>query len=91
MNNIITGKLYKRTNLKDGDGLYLPNYKILIDNIPLVKEDVPSKIKEYIDKIPPENFSEFINKKAELIKYFKRLKVEYITLDIEGFRSGSMG
>ncbi len=42
-------------------------------------------------EIPPENFSEFINKKAELIKYFKRLKVEYITLDIEGFRSGSMG
>lgn len=55
MNNIITGKLYKRTNLKDGDGLYLPNYKILVDNIPLIREDVPSKIKEYIDKIPPEN------------------------------------
>lgn len=55
MNNIITGKLYKRTNLKDGDGLYLPNYKILVNNIPLIREDVPSKIKEYIDKIPPEN------------------------------------
>lgn len=67
MNNIITGKLYKRSNLKDGDGLYLPNYKILIDNIPLVKEEVPSKIKEYIDKIPPENF--LIEENIDLILF----------------------
>lgn len=41
-------------------------------------------------EIPPENFGEFINKRISITKYLKSLGIKYITLDIEGFRSGSM-
>ncbi len=41
-------------------------------------------------EIPPEKFEQFLLKKEEITKYFKILGIKYITLDIEGFRSGSM-
>ena len=41
-------------------------------------------------EIQPEKFSDFINKKDYLIKKLKLSGVKYITLDMEGFRSGSM-
>lgn len=41
-------------------------------------------------EIPPEKFKEFLEKKDLIIKKIKDLKIPYVTLDLEGFRSGSM-
>ncbi len=41
-------------------------------------------------EIPTEQFNKFIEKKAELISELKSLGLKYLTLDIEGLRSGSM-
>ena len=41
-------------------------------------------------EILPEQFGDFIAQKDEIIKAMKTLGLKYITLDIEGFRSGSM-
>ena len=41
-------------------------------------------------KIPAEKFEEFLEKKDILITDLKTLDIKYITLDIEGLRSGSM-
>ena len=38
----------------------------------------------------PEDFMAFIEKRDQVIKEFKNLGFSYITLDLEGFRSGSM-
>ncbi len=40
-------------------------------------------------EIPQNNFSHFI-KKSDLILLLKQIGFDYITLDMEGFRSGSM-
>ena len=41
-------------------------------------------------EILPEKFEEFLEKKDLIIKKIKDLKIPYVTLDLEGFRSGSM-
>lgn len=41
-------------------------------------------------ELTPEDFMAFIEKKDQVIKEFKNLGFSYITLDLEGFRSGSM-
>lgn len=41
-------------------------------------------------EIPPKDFEKFIKKKELLINELKALGLKYITLDIEGLRSGSM-
>ncbi len=38
----------------------------------------------------PEDFMAFIEKRDQVIKEFKNLGFSYVTLDLEGFRSGSM-
>ena len=41
-------------------------------------------------EIPPEQFDSFIKEKTGLIKDIKALNIKYVTLDLEGIRSGSM-
>ncbi|MBZ2386354.1 ATP-dependent sacrificial sulfur transferase LarE [Anaerococcus murdochii] len=41
-------------------------------------------------ELTPEDFMAFIEKKDQVIKEFKSLGFSYVTLDLEGFRSGSM-
>lgn len=41
-------------------------------------------------EIPKEQFEDFLAKKEEITKYIKNSGVKYITLDMEGIRSGSM-
>ena len=41
-------------------------------------------------ELMPEDFMAFIEKRDQVIKEFKNLGFSYITLDLEGFRSGSM-
>ena len=41
-------------------------------------------------ELMPEDFMAFIEKKDQVIKEFKNLGFSYITLDLEGFRSGAM-
>ena len=41
-------------------------------------------------ELTPEDFIAFIEKKDQVIKEFKNLGFSYVTLDLEGFRSGSM-
>lgn len=41
-------------------------------------------------EIPSEKFTKFLECRNEITENFKRLGFSYITLDIEGFRSGSM-
>ena len=41
-------------------------------------------------EIPQQQFNELIEKKDDLISSFKKLGLKYLTLDIEGLRSGSM-
>lgn len=41
-------------------------------------------------EVEPTDFVKFIEKKDKVIKEFKNLGFSYITLDLEGFRSGSM-
>lgn len=41
-------------------------------------------------EILPEKFEEFLAKKDLIVKEIKDLKIPYVTLDLEGFRSGSM-
>lgn len=41
-------------------------------------------------ELTPEDFMAFIEKKDQVIKEFKNLGFSYVTLDLEGFRSGSM-
>lgn len=41
-------------------------------------------------ELTPEDFMAFIEKRDQVIKEFKNLGFSYITLDLEGFRSGSM-
>ena len=41
-------------------------------------------------EIPPEQFDSFIKEKTGLIKDIKALNIKYVTLDLEGMRSGSM-
>lgn len=38
----------------------------------------------------PSNFNKILLNKNTILKYFKKIGYKYITLDIEGFRSGSM-
>lgn len=38
----------------------------------------------------PKDFNKILSNKINIIKYFKKLGFKYITLDIEGFQSGSM-
>ena len=41
-------------------------------------------------ELTPEDFMTFIEKRDQVIKEFKNLGFSYVTLDLEGFRSGSM-
>ncbi len=41
-------------------------------------------------ELTPEDFMAFIEKREQVIKEFKNLGFSYVTLDLEGFRSGSM-
>lgn len=41
-------------------------------------------------EIPPDKFNEFIKNKSAIIPSLKALGITYITLDVEGLRSGSM-
>lgn len=41
-------------------------------------------------EIPEEDFERFLNRKKDVTAYLKTLGFRYITLDMEGFRSGSM-
>lgn len=41
-------------------------------------------------EIPQKNFSDLLNKRELILTYLKKLGIKYITLDIEGLRSGSM-
>ncbi len=41
-------------------------------------------------EIPKEDFSVFLEKSQELVKDLRKMEFQYITLDIQGFRSGSM-
>ncbi len=41
-------------------------------------------------EILPEKFEEFLSKKESVIAELKKLGIAYVTLDLEGFRSGSM-
>lgn len=41
-------------------------------------------------ELRPKDFMAFIEKKDQIIKEFKNLGFSYVTLDLEGFRSGSM-
>lgn len=41
-------------------------------------------------EIPNEQFENFLAKKDEITKYIKHFGVKYVTLDMEGIRSGSM-
>lgn len=41
-------------------------------------------------EINPEQFENFMKKREEIVSYLKQLGFWYITLDMEGFRSGSM-
>ena len=41
-------------------------------------------------EIPCEKFPEFLEKREEIVKNLKNMGFSYITLDIQGFRSGSM-
>ena len=41
-------------------------------------------------EIPCEQFREFLEKREEIVKNLKNMGFSYITLDIQGFRSGSM-
>lgn len=41
-------------------------------------------------EVSPEDFETVMGKRAELIKAFKELGFTYITLDLEGYRTGSM-
>lgn len=38
----------------------------------------------------PNEFKNILNHRAKIIKYFKRLNYKYITLDLEGYQTGSM-
>lgn len=50
------------------------------------------RIHNYIARIEiePEKFEKFLSKKTVMIKELKNLGLKYITLDLEGLRSGSM-
>lgn len=41
-------------------------------------------------ELPKEDFERFLKEQEEMTAYLKKLGFKYITLDIEGFRSGSM-
>lgn len=41
-------------------------------------------------ELEPSDFIKFIDKKDEVIREFKKLGFSYVTIDLEGFRSGSM-
>lgn len=41
-------------------------------------------------EVPPAEMQALLQKKEEIVKYLKELGFTYVTLDIEGFRSGSM-
>jgi uncharacterized protein len=41
-------------------------------------------------EIPPEDFPRFLNEAKCISSYFKKIGFEYVTLDIQGLRSGSM-
>lgn len=41
-------------------------------------------------EVDERNFEEIIKYRKEIISYLKKLKFDYVTLDLEGFRSGSM-
>ena len=41
-------------------------------------------------EIPPEDFSTFLKTKDKIVKALKNLGFKYVTLDLEGIRSGSM-
>lgn len=41
-------------------------------------------------EIPVSQFAQFLTAKDDIIKALKTLNITYITLDMEGFRSGSM-
>ena len=41
-------------------------------------------------EIPQKDFSEFLDKRERIAEQLKKLGFSYITLDLQGFRSGSM-
>ena len=41
-------------------------------------------------EIPPDEFNSFTEKRVQIINELKKLDIQYLTLDIEGIRSGSM-
>lgn len=41
-------------------------------------------------EIPPEEFPEIFRNSAQIFEHLKRLGFDYVTLDLEGFRSGSL-
>ena len=41
-------------------------------------------------EIAPERMGEVLEKREEMIAYLKKLGFSYLTMDLEGFRSGSM-
>ncbi|TQD26640.1 ATP-dependent sacrificial sulfur transferase LarE [Methanolobus vulcani] len=41
-------------------------------------------------EVSPDDMSELLDIKEELVSYFKDIGFKYVTLDLEGFRSGSM-
>jgi uncharacterized protein len=41
-------------------------------------------------EVYPSDFSDILLNREKILSYFKRIGFYYVTLDIEGFRSGSM-
>ena len=41
-------------------------------------------------EIPQKEFESFLKKSGEIIEELKKMGFDYITLDMQGFRSGSM-
>ena len=41
-------------------------------------------------EIAPERMGEVLEKREEMIAYLKKIGFSYLTMDLEGFRSGSM-
>ena len=59
-----------------------------IENI--FEDDVPYDLEAPVIEIPKEDFGRFLDKKETVAENLKNMGFPYITLDIQGFRSGSM-
>ena len=85
------------TRLPYGDDITKEKLKIIENGEAVLKENGfdSARLRLHGDiariEILPEKFGSFMVKKTEIINRFKNLGIKYVTLDIEGFRSGSMG